>query len=94
MVRFPGRSAALRVLSISLRAFRLRISTLTLELLSIFTYGLLLFFDFFSALTFDFIVATRFSNWLAIFPIRKPESKATLISLASHSSLPFNSSFQ
>lgn len=63
MVRLPGLSATLRVLSMSLRAFLLRISTLTLELLSIFTYG---FFDFFRARTFDFIDCTKFSNW---FPI-------------------------
>lgn len=63
MLRLPGRSATLSVLSISFRAFLLRISTFTLELLSIFTYG---FFDFFSALTFDFIDSTRFSSWFAI----------------------------
>ena len=63
MVRLRGLSATLRVLSMSLRAFLLRISTLTLELLSIFTYG---FFDFFRARTFDFIDCTKFSNW---FPI-------------------------
>ena len=64
MVRFPGRSATFKVLSISFLAFLLRISTFTLELLSIFIYDL--FLDFFSALTFDLIVSTKFSNWFAI----------------------------
>lgn len=48
----------------SLRAFLLRISTFTLELLSIFIYGFLDFF--FNALTFDFMVSTKFSNWIAM----------------------------
>lgn len=61
MVRFPGWSATLRVLSISFLAFLLRISTLTLELLSILMYGL--FLDFFNDLTFDLIDSTKFSNW-------------------------------
>ncbi|KAM1043719.1 hypothetical protein PS2_034678 [Malus domestica] len=64
MGRLPGRSAALRVLSMSLRALLLRISTLTLELLSIFMYG---FFDFFfSARTFDLIDSTKLSNWFVM----------------------------
>lgn len=75
MVRFPGRSAALRVLSISFLAFLLRISTLTLELLSIFIYGLLFFDFFFRALTFDFIVSTKLSNWFAIFVPLNREKK-------------------
>ncbi|KAI5661197.1 hypothetical protein M9H77_20520 [Catharanthus roseus] len=58
-LRFPGLSATLRVLSISFRAFLLRISTLTEALLSIFIYG---FFDFFSARTLDFIDCTKCSS--------------------------------
>lgn len=61
MLRLPGRSATWRVLSMSFFAFLLRISTLTLELLSILMQGL--FFFFFKALTFDLIDSTKFSSW-------------------------------
>ncbi|KAJ6692363.1 hypothetical protein OIU79_014170 [Salix purpurea] len=50
-------------LSISFLAFLLRISTLTLALLSILMYG---FLNFFRALTLDLIDCTRFSSRIAI----------------------------
>ncbi|KAI9111959.1 hypothetical protein K1719_017649 [Acacia pycnantha] len=50
MELLPGLSAAFNVLLMSFQAFRLRISTFMLELLSILTYG---FFDFFNDRTFD-----------------------------------------
>jgi len=74
MTRFPGRSATWRVLSISFLAFLLRISTLTLALLSILMYG---FLDFFRALTFDLIDCTRFSSWIAIW-VQSQEQKLQL----------------
>lgn len=71
----PGRSAVLRVRSMSFRAWRLRISTFTLALLSIFTYGF--FFDFFfNDRTFDLITSTKFSSWFAI-----SRTKSALFSL-------------
>uniref|UniRef100_A0A2P2PAN4 Uncharacterized protein n=1 Tax=Rhizophora mucronata TaxID=61149 RepID=A0A2P2PAN4_RHIMU len=74
MLRLPGLSAAARFLSMSCLAFLLRISTLTLAVLSNTTYDFWgFFFFFFSPLNFDLMESTRFSNWFAIIVTRNPD---------------------